>query len=164
MPLQNLLALEDLDLSAGPFSSMALQALEPLVRLRRLALDDCRGLVGSALLHVPVGVEDLDVTRCRFEPGTGRLLATRFPKLRRLRTWEADWLDDEAFAALLSLPFLEDLTVGDCTKLTAVHLDAILAARRLTTLDATRSSCLTDEQAAELVAKRPGLKVTRKVW
>lgn len=164
MPLQNLLALEDLDLSEGPFSTKALQAIEPMVRLRRLNLEHCKELVGSALLHVPVGVEDLAVTRCRFEPGAGRLLATRFPKLRRLRVWEAAWLDDESFAALLRLPFLEDLTVGDCTRLTATHLDAILAARRLTTLDATRSSCLTDEQAAELVAKRPDLKVTRKVW
>lgn len=164
MPLQNLVALEDLDLAEGRFSSKAMQALEPMVRLRRLVLEDCKELVGSALLHVPVGVEDLDLTRCRFEAGTGRLLATRFPKLRRLRLWEAEWLDDDSFAALLRLPFLEHLTVGDCTKLTAVHSEAILAARRLATLDATRSSCLTDEQAAELVAKRPSLKVTRKVW
>lgn len=164
MPLQNLVALEDLDLAEGRFSSKAMQALEPLVRLRRLVLEDCKELVGSALLHVPVGVEDLDVTRCRFEPGTGRLLATRFPKLRRLCVWEAEWLDDDTFAALLRLPFLEHLTVGDCTKLTAVHTEAILAARHLTTLDVTRSSCVTDEQAVELVAKRPSLKVTRKVW
>lgn len=164
MPLQNLVALEDLDLAEGRFSSKAMQALEPMVRLRRLVLEDCKELVGSVLLHVPVGVEELDLTHCRFEAGAGRLLATRFPKLRRLRLWEAEWLDDDTFAALLRLPFLEHLTVGECTKLTAVHSEAILAAPRLASLDATRSSCLTDAQAAELVAKRPSLKITRKVW
>lgn len=164
MPLQNLVDLEDLDLADGRFTSKAMQALEPLVRLRRLILADCKELVGSALLHVPVGVEELDLTHCPLDRGAGPLLAQRFPKLRRLSLWGAGWLDDESFGALLRLPFLEHLAVGDCGGMTPVHLDALRAAKRLVDFDATRSSCVTDQQAAELVASRPEMKVTRKVW
>ena len=164
MPLQNLVDLEDLDLADGRCSSKALQALEPMVRLRRLILADCKELVGSALLHVPVGVEELDLTHCPLDRSAGPLLAQRFPKLRRLSLWGAGWLDDESFGALLRLPFLEHLMVGDCGGMTPVHLDALRAAKRLVVFDATRSSCVTDQQAAELVASRPKMKVTRKVW
>ncbi|MBL8739385.1 MAG: hypothetical protein JNL12_23360 [Planctomycetes bacterium] len=164
MPLQNLVDLEDLDLADGRFTSKAMQALEPMVRLRRLILADCKELVGSALLHVPVGVEELDLTHCPLDRGAGPLLTQRFPKLRRLCLWGAGWLDDESFAALLRLPLLEHLKVGDCGGMTPVHLDALRAAKRLVDFDATRSSCVTDQQAAELVASRPEMKVTRKVW
>lgn len=164
MPLQHLLGLGDLDLTRGPFTSKAMQALDGLPMLRRLVLTECSGLVTSALLHVPTSVQDLDLTGCRLDATAPVLLRDRFPKLRMLRLWNADWLDDDGFRALLAAPSLRQLIAGDCTKMTPVHADAIRAAKRLISLDVTRSTCLRDEDLPGLAADRPDLKVVRKVW
>lgn len=164
MPLQHLTMLEDLDLTEGPFTSMAMQALDSLPRLRRLVLAECGGVVTSTLLHVPTSIEQLDLASCRFDASASALLRDRFPRLRMLRLWNADWLDDDGFRALLAAPSLQQLVAGDCTKMTPVHTDAIRAAKRLLSLDVTRSTCLRDEDLPGLAADRPDLKVVRKVW
>lgn len=164
MPLQHLFALCDLDLARGPFTSMALQALVDLPMLRRLVLTDCTGLVGSSLLHVPTCVQELDLAGCPLGAGVATLLRDRFPRLRTLRLWNADWLDDDGFRALLAAPSLERLTAGDCTKMTPVHADAIRAAKRLRFLDITRSTCARDEDLTGVAADRPDLQIVRKVW
>lgn len=164
MPLQHLTMLEDLDLTEGPFTSMAMQALDTLPRLRRLLLAECGGLVTSALLHVPTSIEELDLAFCRFDPSAPGLLRDRFPRLRTLRLWNADWIDDDGFRALLAAPSLERLTAGDCSKMTPVHADAIRAAKRLRFLDITRSTCARDEHLTGVAADRPDLQIVRKVW
>lgn len=164
MPLQHLTLLEDLDLTEGPFTSMAMQALDALPRLRRLVLAECGGLVTSALLHVPTTIEELDLAFCRFDPSAPSLLRDRFPRLRTLRLGNADWLDDDGFRALLAAPSLEHLAAKGCTKMTPVHADAIRAAKRLRFLDITHSTCVRDEDLPGLSADRPDLQIVRKVW
>lgn len=164
MSLQHLLVLQDLDLTQGPFTSMALQAVAELPSLRHLVLAECTGLVSSALLHVPTGVRDLDLSGCGFDAAASALLRDRFPALRKLVLRDADWLDDDGFRALLAAPSLEHLAAKGCTKLTPVHADAIRAAKRLRFLDISRSTCVRDEDLPGLAADRPDLEIVRKVW
>ncbi len=164
MPLQHLQGLQDLDLTSGPFSSMALQALVQLPTLRHLVLSECTGLISSALLHVPTGVQDLNLSGCRFDAATPALLRDRFPALRKLVLRDADWLDDDGFRALLAAPSLQHLAAKGCTKMTPVHADAIRAAKRLRFLDITRSTCVRDEDVPVLAVDRPDLEIVRKVW
>ncbi|MFN8823407.1 MAG: hypothetical protein ACK501_00430 [Planctomycetota bacterium] len=164
MSLQHLLVLQDLDLTQGPFTSMALQAVAELPSLRHLVLAECTGLVSSALLHVPTGVRDLDLSGCGFDAAASALLRDRFPALRKLVLRDADWLDDEGFRALLAAPSLEHLAAKGCTKMTPVHADAIRAAKRLRFLEISRSTCVRDEDVPGLAADRPDLQIVRKVW
>ena len=164
MPLQNLLVLQDLDLSQGPFTSMALQAIAELPKLRLLVLSECTGLASSALLYVPTGVQELDLSGCGFDAAASALLRDRFPALRKLVLRDADWLDDDGFRVLLAAPSLQQLTAKGCTKMTPVHADAIRAAKRLRFLDITHSTCVRDEDVPGLTADRPDLQIMRKVW
>lgn len=157
--------MRSLDLAGGQFSSNALQAVAGMRELKTLRIGGNDQLVTSALLHVPVGVEQLGLAACRgMGADAALLLRDRFPGLRRLDVSDNPWVTDAALAAILQCPQLEDLDVRGCQALTTASFATLRDARQLRKLDATRSPCLTDELAAELAKLRPDLSVTRKVW
>jgi hypothetical protein len=165
MSLQHLEKLRELRLGPGCFTSMGLQALTGMRDLKVLQLSGNRELVTSALLHVPVDLQVLQLDEC---PGigddVGPLLRDRFPRLHSLDLGGNPKLTDAALAAILQIPTLQRLGIRDCSSLTAASFAAICDARNLRELDATRCPCLSDATAAELQKLRPELKITRKVW
>lgn len=110
--------------------------------MKTLSLNDCKGL----------------------DPSAGKLLRDRFPGLRSLSAAQDDWIDDDSLTAILQATKLEELDLRDCGKTTAKSFPAILAARALQRLDATRCPWLSDELYRQLQRERPELEVTRKVW
>lgn len=163
--LRPLAELRELRLAEGKVTATGASAFAGMPRLTTLDLSDNAGLTSAALQHLPASLEVLALDRCpSLDADAAAFLLARTPALRSLSVSRADWLDDAALGALLSLPRLEILDVSACSRPTKASLAALHAAPALRVLDASRCAWLDDEAAAELKAARPDLEVRRRVW
>jgi len=165
MALQHCTALRRLNVADGVFTSMGLQALAEMRALEALDLSGNAELVPSALLHVPVNVQELAIERCRgLDANAAALVRDRFPRLRVLRVSDNDWVTDDVLRVLATAPSLQRLHVSRCRSLTNASFATIRDAQNLRFVDVNGTSCITKEQQEQFARERPELEVVRFVW
>jgi len=165
MALRHCTALRRLNGADGAFTSMGLQALGEMRALEVLDLSGNAELVPSALLHVPVSVQELAIDRCRgMDANAAALVRDRFPKLRELRVADNDWVTDDVLRVLVAAPSLQRLHVSRCKSLTDASFVTIRDARNLRFVDVNGTGCISKEQHVQLMGERPELEVVRFVW
>ncbi|MCR9247199.1 MAG: hypothetical protein NXI31_19375 [bacterium] len=111
----NLTRLRELALWRTQLTADGLRPLAKLRELRSLMLNESPALRTEALLHLPVGLEELGLDSCpRLDATAGKLIGERFPGLRKLYLSSNPWVDNDVVSNVSALPRLETIELRDC--------------------------------------------------